>query len=511
MTIFILIVSFFVGAGVAELAFLGLSGHWLRNKLKEVRFYLGEFLRAKEDEVREPLIICAGKSALHLGLISLLFLLGLTAFVLMPLWIMQLKGGYLTSYIVSLSVSASLWWGGRLFFLKRKFSFLFSMLSRTANKYQHVYGNLERWLHWLALEPAAVRHLAFELERRFFLPRSNNSLIRLNYLNHPTHDVEGAVYVCGLARSGTTLLLRILDEIDSFHSLSYRAMPFVLAPNLWSRITSLMTQHIDLAERVHGDGIKVDLDSPEGFEEVFWRTFGKQTLSARCHGYIDPTIEVLSDFEDYRTLVINARKETSVANRVSRRYLSKNNNNLLRLASLGADPASTILLVYRDPIATARSLFKIHQHFCVAQSEDRFMRTYMGWLSHYEFGLDHLPFCFALQKMDSSLNPDDPNYWLDYWCAVYDYVLTQKRLRFFLINHDLLRADPINSLDKIFTTLHVQADAALLAQQIAPPLAYIADNEMHCFSSELLSRTMTIYRALSLCPNNILHPEGIIN
>ena len=82
-------------------------------------------------------------------------------------------------------------------------------------------------------------------------------------------------FVSGLARSGTTILLNAIYESDEFSSLSYKDMPFVLAPNLWSKLSFAIKKDIDLVERAHGDGIKVSTDSPEAFEEVFWMTFDK--------------------------------------------------------------------------------------------------------------------------------------------------------------------------------------------------------------------------------------------
>lgn len=262
----------------------------------------------------------------------------------------------------------------------------------------NVYGMMERWLHWLALEPAVVRHLAFELERQFALPQRAAPVPSSS--NKFADPADGAVYVCGLARSGTTMLLRILDEIDTLRSLTYRDMPFVLAPNLWRQITRYAPQRSEPAERAHGDGIIVDFDSPEGFEEVFWRTFSRQIPDTGYLGADEPSPEALAAFADYRAFVANPRTEQDSANGITRRYLSKNNNNLLRLRSLCADPTATVLLVYRNPVATARSLYRQHQRFCAAQAGSRFTRAYMGWLAHHEFGLDHRPFHFAVAGMD---------------------------------------------------------------------------------------------------------------
>ncbi len=91
----------------------------------------------------------------------------------------------------------------------------------------------------------------------------------------------------------------------------------------------------------------------------------------------------------------------------------------------------------------------------------------MGWLGHYEFGLDHRPFDFAVPAMDATLSPDDPNYWLDYWNAVYRHVLEHQHLKIHLVDHDLLCAAPIKALVAIFQALGIDADTALLAKQIA--------------------------------------------
>lgn len=356
----------------------------------------------------------------------------------------------------------------------------------------HTYGRLERWLHWLALEPATVRHLAFDLECQYALPNRTDL----------TSAAPAAVYVCGLARSGTTMLLHILSEIDTFRSPTYRDMPFVLAPNLWKRITRHAPRQAFATERAHGDGIHVDFDSPEGFEEVFWRTFSKSMPSTRCLSVEEPTFKTLAAFADYRAIVANPRTEP---HSTLRRYLSKNNNNLLRLRSLSADPTATVLLVYRNPVATARSLHHQHQRFCAAQESDRFTRTYMSWLAHHEFGLDHLPFCFAVPEMDTSLTPDDPNYWLDYWNAVYQHVLTLTNLTLHFVNHDALCAEPVSTLTAIFSVLGVQADTATLAQRITTPKTESDDG----FRPELLQRAAATYQALLDSSNNIHNPSKI--
>lgn len=498
MTITILLVSIVIGTVLVEIVCRTFGGLWLNGQLRQIGGLLQAFREARGDDARQALLLRSGRATLQFSLGALGLLLGLMAIAGLAPWALQWTESQQTAYLVALSVVATGWW-----ILRSRCSVVSTPTSQLplipTTMRGNAYGVVKRWLHWLALEPAAARHLAFDLERQFALPKRPTPVT--SSTNKATDPADGAVYICGLARSGTTMLLRILDQVDAFRTLTYRDMPFVLAPNLWKQLTRHAPQRSMPAERAHGDGILVDFDSPEGFEEVFWRTFGTQTRGKRCLGADEPSPEVLTAFADYRALVANPRTEDIPRNGIPLRYLSKNNNNLLRLRSLCADPTATVLLVYRDPVATARSLHRQHQRFCAAQTADRFTRTYMGWLAHHEFGLDHLPFCFAVPEMDVSRTPDDLNYWLDYWNAVYSYVLAQRDLRLHLVNHDALCAQPFRMLEVIFAVLGVHADAAALAKQITAPATDASRTDGFC--SDLLRRAEATHRALLISLKNI--------
>lgn len=354
--------------------------------------------------------------------------------------------------------------------------------------------------------------LSFDLERQLYLPKD------------PQRAAQGAVYVCGLARSGTTILLRILNEIAELRSLTYRAMPFALAPNLWAVMQGRGERNTVQTIRAHKDGILVGLDSPESLEEVFWQTFGNSAANFE-NGTLDsktPSPATLAAFADYRALVAGP-KGSEAQGMKPRRYLSKNNNNFMRLASLCADPSAHVLLAYRDPVATARSLYRQHQRFCEAQKANRFIRQYMGWLAHHEFGLDHLPFAFAKPHMTAGLQPDDPNYWLDYWCAVHQHILLLQADNLHLVNHYTLCAQPAHVLGQMFETLALQADATVLAKMVrAAPFASMAAAQPQQlerrtsrtqdlilappdeFSPDLLQRAYVTHAALRVSGRNII-------
>ena len=124
------------------------------------------------------------------------------------------------------------------------------------------YSWLQQKLHQIALSSQFMREVTFDVE---------NSIVSMK------KSYEDHVFVSGLARSGTTILLNALYQSSEFASLSYKDMPFVLAPNLWSKL-SLKIKDIDMTERAHGDGIKL-VDSPH--LKSLWMTFDDDDVDTK--------------------------------------------------------------------------------------------------------------------------------------------------------------------------------------------------------------------------------------
>ena len=86
--------------------------------------------------------------------------------------------------------------------------------------------------------------------------------------------IDWPIFVAGLARSGTTILLELLSSIPSVAAHQYRDFPFVMTPALWQRFTSIFSSGKNIAlERPHRDGIFITRESPEAFEEPIWQYF----------------------------------------------------------------------------------------------------------------------------------------------------------------------------------------------------------------------------------------------
>ena len=271
------------------------------------------------------------------------------------------------------------------------------------------YGFLSRLLHRVALGFPAIARASFEFEQE-----------RLK-LDVETIIDQPHVFISGLARAGTTVLMRRFHDTGNFRSLTYADMPFVLMPNTWSGWSG--SSHADGAEkeRAHADGIRVGYESPEALEEVFWRVFRGKIYIGKDHlRPMESDREIISMFRSYVAAILHNTIKGEGNRPVC--YLSKNNNNILRLPLLReAFPQARILIPFRRPLQHANSLLTQHRRFCEQHAKDAFGRRYMTWLAHHEFGSDHR----AFQWNDGDPikgTPEQLDYWLELWLRTYRYL-----------------------------------------------------------------------------------------
>lgn len=261
------------------------------------------------------------------------------------------------------------------------------------------YSALDRLFHRIVLPSPAIGEMLDDLDKA--LASAEDGVP-----NRP-------VYVTGLARAGTTTLMRALHRSGAFASLTYADMPVVMAPLLWARLSRRFAKVRVAGERAHSDGVLVDFDSPEALEEVFWRThcggdyIGREGLVPHV-----PDQDVLAAYRGYLSRICQRYGKS--------RYLAKNNNLMLRLEAVRtAMPDATILIAVRDPLAQARSLLGQHLRFADA---DAFTRSYMTWLVHHEFGPDARPYLLPGQPVATG-DRAGIDHWLTLWVACYGWLL----------------------------------------------------------------------------------------
>ncbi len=244
------------------------------------------------------------------------------------------------------------------------------------------YSWLEQKLHQFALSSQFMREVTFDFENKN-IPHSGPN--------------EDHIFITGMARAGTTILLQALYQSNVFGSLSYADMPFVLAPNLWSKIY-FKSGNIESKERAHGDGIKVSFESPEAFEEVFWKTFMEEEYE-----------EIHHKFRVYVGNILHKYKKE--------RYLSKNNQNIKRINLITSIFSnSKILIPFREPIQHAYSLKTQHERFDEEAKKDIFISKYMKWIGHTEFGPNYIPIHNKYLNFENHL---EINHWIEQWYITY--------------------------------------------------------------------------------------------
>ena len=245
------------------------------------------------------------------------------------------------------------------------------------------YNIIQKGLHNLILGSPFIQKSLFDLEKIFFSKK-------IDEIKHNQH-----IFISSLPRSGTTVLLNYIFNSKQFSSLTYRQMPFIMSPNIFSKMNLFSSNK--KKERAHTDGIFYNLDSPEAFDEIFFSIFNNEEISIEIHNFIG--------------LILNLNKK--------KRYLSKNNSNYKRIKLLQhLLPNSFFLIPVRDPAQQANSLFSQHKNFLKLQENDIFVLKYMNYLGHFEFGKNHKSWF----KPDKFHDPQNPNYWLEQWLKFYEKI-----------------------------------------------------------------------------------------
>ena len=244
------------------------------------------------------------------------------------------------------------------------------------------YSNIQKFLHDFVLGKKIINKSLFEIEKIIYL---NNNYIKNKYIKNQSH-----VFITGLPRSGTTSLLNFLYLSDEYSSLTYRNMPFILSPN-FSKLFN--RKNTTKKERMHGDGIDFDINSPEAFDEIFFNNDDEF---------------VKNDLLNYLKLILISENKV--------KYLSKNNLNYKRINLINSIlPNSIFLIPIREPLQHSNSLLNQHHNFSQLHKEDDFIKRYMNYLGHNEFGLIHKPWNIPINYQDR----DNIDYWLEQWFLFY--------------------------------------------------------------------------------------------
>lgn len=237
--------------------------------------------------------------------------------------------------------------------------------------------------------------------------------------------IERPVFVAGLARAGTTVLLETLAAAPGVVTHRYRDYPFLFTPYWWRRYLEMVPAPSGVpVERAHRDRILITPESPEAMEEPLWMAFfGRLHEPDRSHvlSRSDENPRFERFYRDHIRKLLHVARATQ--------YLAKANYNLPRLGYLARlFPDATFIVPFRGPQAHVASLMKQHRLYMTQLVDNPRARRYLRRAGHFEFGPDRQPINFgdaaavaAVQRCWKTGRETEG--WSRYWNQAYRWVL----------------------------------------------------------------------------------------
>lgn len=320
--------------------------------------------------------------------------------------------------------------------------------------------------------PFAQRHLAHWLG---WVPALGPTLGRLesSVLRDEIEAVQPGppVWICGMARAGSTILLEVLNSAPGFTSQQYGDYPWLWTPywRNWLR-ARLPRSSPTASERAHRDRLAVTPESPEAFEEAFWM----QAFPDRHDPNVDQRLiaDLRNDRFDRR---FDAHQRKLLLVRGANRYLAKANYQLPRIAYLlRRYPNARFLIPVRDPFEQVESLRRQDAGFRQLDEEDPAVSAHMARVGHFEFGPQKRVYNLGDAALTASIvdhfsRDESVAGYARQWVAQYGYALELMRSdpaigrACLWVGYEQLCADPANELARITRHVGIETnDAARL-------------------------------------------------
>ena len=314
--------------------------------------------------------------------------------------------------------------------------------------------------------------------------------------------IDRPVFIAGLARSGTTILLEKLATLNGVGTHRYRDFPFVMAPVFWNRYLKIAGGRQQSTERPHQDGIQITRDSPDAFEEPIWQHFFPDLHDPQRDHVFDAGTRN-TEFEKF----YREHLQKILLIRDGKRYLSKGNYNLPRIEYISRIfPDALFLIPIRHPISHVESLVRQQQLFLKYAEDDPNSPEYLRAVGHYEFGRQRQPINIAADCAQRVLNAWNNGHeaqgYAIQWAEIYGHVARlyarspelAKRIR--IIRFEDLCSAPEQQFEQLltFTGLGETDKARKLADGIKPSrhLLKLEQKELEdCW--EIVAPVATIY------------------
>jgi hypothetical protein len=290
-------------------------------------------------------------------------------------------------------------------------------------------------------------------------------------------EVKKPIFITGLARAGTTILLETLAKADGIATHRYRDFPFIMTPIFWNRFISLFATKQVPVERPHKDSIKITRESPDAFEEPIWQHF-----FPFLH---DPTVlhELTRETSNriFEKFYLEHIKKIMIIRKGSR-YLSKGNYNLTRIDYIGRIFADARFLIpIRHPLYHIESLVRQHLLFQDYAAQNPQVTEYLKAVGHYEFGPQRMPICLTHKGCNQVIkmweNGDGHLGYAIQWAEIYRFVSELHKRepdianRLLVIRYEDLCSDPLAEIQKVLNFVELGRNDSIVeaAQKIRSP------------------------------------------
>jgi hypothetical protein len=233
------------------------------------------------------------------------------------------------------------------------------------------------------------------------------------------------MWVCGLARSGSTMLHEILAAHPGVATQRVKDYPMVFTPCWWRRAAPPRPA-APPRERAHADRILITADSPDALEEMIWMPFFLKCHNPAVSSHLPATLKH-TDFEAF----YRAHLRKLLLAEGATRYAAKANYHISRLSYLvRLFPDARILIPVREPVSHIASLMRQQQRFAHGQRKHRRALAQMQRSGHFEFGLDRRPINLGDHARVRDIeraweSGQEVLGWARYWAMVYDYLARQ--------------------------------------------------------------------------------------
>ena len=273
-----------------------------------------------------------------------------------------------------------------------------------------------------ALSGFVERHRAFVVRASRWETRAYREELAERRIDRP-------VFITGLARSGTTILLEFAAGLSGVATHRYRDFSLLHTPIWWNGFLDRTPRRESApVERSHQDGIAVTPESPEAMEEPLWMTWFPRSHDpavSQVLGARDGNADFEAFFRDHLRKILFLRQ--------GRRYVSKNNYNLTRmqyLLHLFSD--AKFVIPIREPVGHLASIMRQQKLFAEGERRQPKAIDHLRRVGHFEFGLDRRPINPGAAERIREIAALwaaglEVRGWARYWKLMADFVAKQLR------------------------------------------------------------------------------------